>query len=166
MHEPIWLSVARAFVGVLELPGPGSNPLILRWATEIGAPAWYDSDAKAWCAVFLNRILLAVQQPMAGTGYALLRAGTFETYGVPLTTATLGAILVFDRPEGHHVGFYLGERDDAYLVLAGNQANAVSVRWILKSRLTAMRWPADVAVSETGPILITARDGGPSEDEA
>jgi len=143
-YEPLWLSVARAFVGVTEFPGPASNPVILRWARAIKAPTWYDGDDKAWCAVFMNRIFLACQLPMAGTGYGLLRAQSFETWGRPLTSPAPGAVLVFTRPSGHHVGLFWAERaPDAYRVLGGNQDNAVGEARMARDRLTAIRWPVE-----------------------
>lgn len=163
---PIWLSVGRAFMGLSEIPGPQSNPLILRWAKDIGAPAWYNNDSQAWCAVWANRIFMACQMAMSGKGYDLLRARSFETWGQPMREPSLGAVLVFNRPEGAHVGFYLGERDDAYFVLGGNQGNAVSETYIQKHRLSAIRWPAGVALPTTGPVVLIA-DGGPvSRNEA
>lgn len=164
--SPIWLSVAKAFLGLQEIPGPHSNPLILHWAREIHAPAWYEDDDQAWCTVFLNRIFLACQLPLSGTGFALLRAKSFETWGRSLTFPTLGAVLTFSRPEGAHVGLYLGERSDAYRVLGGNQSNAVSEAWILKSRATAIRWPNGVVATPSVPLFLKA-DGSPlSSNEA
>jgi uncharacterized protein (TIGR02594 family) len=166
MREPIWLSVARSFIGLKEVPGAASNPVILQWANDINAPAWYDDDSDPWCAVFVNRILLACQLPMSGRGFDLLRAKSFETWGEALPAPALGAILVFSRPEGAHVGLYLGERHDAYRVLGGNQSNAVGETWIAKTRLTAIRWPSSVPLPVGGRIHLKA-DGSPlSTNEA
>lgn len=165
MSEPIWLSVARAFVGIAETPGPASNPAILRWAADIHAPA-YGSDDTPWCAVWMNRLLLACQLPMAGTGYDLLRAKSFATWGQKLAAPALGCVLVFKRPEGYHVGLYVGERADAYRVLGGNQSNAVTYTWIDKTRLVACRWPAGVPLPAPAPVTV-ATDGQPvSRNEA
>jgi uncharacterized protein (TIGR02594 family) len=139
--DPLWLSVARMSLSVREVPGPGSNPTILQWAKDIGAPDWYADDDSPWCAVFLNRLFMACQMPMAGAGFDLLRAKSFETWGVPLTMPAFGCVMTFRRPEGSHVGLYLGEKDDAYFILGGNQSNAVSQTWIAKSRLSSTRWP-------------------------
>ena len=155
-RDPIWLSVARAFIGLVETPGPASNPVILRWAADIGAPAYTD-DGVAWCAVFVNRILLACGLPLSGRGYSLLRAGSFRDWGqdMPLGPAP-GAVLVFSRPEGHHVGFYVGEDATRYRVLGGNQIDAVSETWINQLRLVAMRWPDGVERPFVGRVVLTA----------
>ncbi len=165
MNEPLWLSVARAFEGVSEVAGPGSNPVILKWARDIHAPSWYDDDDKAWCAVWMNRMCLAMQWALSGKDFELIRAKSFETWGRPLITAVLGAVLVFQREGGGHVGFYLGERPDAYLVLGGNTSNKVSATWIAKDRLTAIRWPDDVPAFSWGPVLLTGT-GALSTNEA
>lgn len=155
MTDPLWLSVGRMTVGIQEVPGTQNNPMIMQWAKDIGAPAWYDEDADPWCAVWLNRLLLACHLPMSGTGFDLLRAKSFEDWGIPLTHPALGCVLTFQRPGGGHVGLYLGERQDAYYVLGANQSNAVSLTWILKERLTAIRWPALHPVT-TGRVWLTA----------
>ena len=148
MTDPLWLSIMRAFIGLQELPGTGSNPVILQWARDLKVPHWYDDDDKPWCALAINRMLMAARLPVArgdksiaAEGYDLLRAKTFETYGRKLDIPAYGCILVFSRPEGAHVGFYLGERKDAYCVLGGNQTNRISIAWVKKDRLVAMRWP-------------------------
>lgn len=166
MAEPIWLSVARLLVGIREIPGPQSNPVILNWARYIGAPAWYHDDDQAWCTVSMNALLKGCQRPMAGTGYALLRAKTFESYGQQLLEPALGAILVFSRDLGGHVGLYLGETETHFFVWGANQGNAVSMAWIEKGRLTAIRWPLGVPLPTGGRVFLRA-DGSPvSTNEA
>lgn len=165
MMEPMWLSVARAFIGITEIPGAASNPVILRWAADLHAPGFTNDDT-AWCAVFLNRILMACQIPVAGSGYDLLRAKSFATWGQGVGASVVGAVLVFQRPEGGHVGLYVGERPDAYRVLGGNQGNAVGVTWIAKDRLVAARWPGGMAVPEASPVLLAASGEPISTNEA
>jgi len=165
MTEPLHLSVARAFVGIRETPGPVSTAVILQWAKDIGAPPWYHDDDQAWCAVWMNRLCMAMQWPLSGTGFALLRALSFETWGRSLSEPTLGCVMVFLRPEGAHVALYLGETPTHYVVLGGNQGNAVSVTSIAKDRLAFMRWPADAPYAATGRIATTAT-GAASDNEA
>ena len=155
-REPIWLSVARSFVGIKEIPGAASQPVILQWAKDIKAPA-YDNDDIPWCALVMNRVLLACQLPMAGTGYDLLRAKSFLTWGQAFEPS-LGAVLVFGRPEGYHVGLYVGERADAYQVLGGNQSDSVGYAWIAKDRLLGCRWPAGAPLPAPGFVFV-ANDG-------
>ena len=81
----------------------------------------------------------------AGLPYPKLymRAKAWSDYGALLRPDALspGAILVFDRAGGGHVGFYAGEDAGHYFVLGGNQSNEVSVMKLGKSRLAASRWP-------------------------
>jgi uncharacterized protein (TIGR02594 family) len=81
----------------------------------------------------------------AGLPYPKLymRAKAWSDYGSLLRPDRLapGAILVFDRAGGGHVGFYVGEDAAHYHVLGGNQGNAVNVMKLGKSRLVASRWP-------------------------
>jgi uncharacterized protein (TIGR02594 family) len=72
-----------------------------------------------------------------------MRAKAWSDYGALLRTDRLspGAILIFDRNGGGHVGFYVGEDAGFYYVLGGNQSNAVNVMKLGKSRLVASRWP-------------------------
>lgn len=164
-REPIWLSVARAFVGVSEIPGPSSNKAILQWAVDLKAPG-FSNDDTAWCAVFMNRLFMACQHPVAGKGYDLLRAKSFLTWGQPLAAPALGAVLVFYRPEGAHVGLYVGERADAYYVLGGNQSNAVTFTWIAKARLAGARWPYGVPLPAPWPVMLADTGAPVSLNEA
>ena len=152
MAEPIWLSVARAFVGTTEQVGPGSNPVILQWAQDLRVP--YTGDDTAWCGLSLNRVLMACQLPLSGKGYDLLRAKSFESWGVPLPQAVPGAVLVFTREGGGHVGIYTAEDATHYVVLGGNQSDKVGYARIDKARLTAVRWPAGVALPTSAPLIV------------
>jgi uncharacterized protein (TIGR02594 family) len=163
--EPLHLSVARMMLGLKEIPGPTSNQVILQWAKDLKAPQWYMDDDQPWCALFMNRLLMACQLPVSGPGFDLLRAKSFEKYGELMGTPSPGAILVFTRAGGGHVGLYLGERLDAYRVLGANQSNSVSEAWIAKDRLTSIRWPQGVPRTNTGRVWLT-NDGKVSTNEA
>tara|TARA_R110000868_G_scaffold307378_2_gene568845 strand:- start:6841 stop:7539 length:699 start_codon:yes stop_codon:yes gene_type:complete len=52
-----------------------------------------------------------------------------------------GAIMVFVRDGGGHVGFAVGEDSTSWYVLGGNQGNTVSITRISKKRMIACRWP-------------------------
>ncbi len=55
-----------------------------------------------------------------------------------------GAVLVFARGPGGHVGFALGQDGTHDHVLGGNQSDAVTIARIAKFRLVAARRPATV----------------------
>jgi uncharacterized protein (TIGR02594 family) len=166
MKEPIWLSVARAFEGLVEVPGTGSNPVILHWADALGIRDIYGNDDVAWCAVFASRIAKACDLPLPGKRYDLLRARSFELWGRALTLPTLGSWMVFKRAGGYHVGWYLGERADAYRIWGGNQKNTVGAIWKAKAELTACRWPDGYPLPLTGAIWLTDTGGPVSVNEA
>jgi uncharacterized protein (TIGR02594 family) len=164
MTLPIWLSVATAFMGLAEIPGPSSNPVIVHWAKELNVP--YANDDEAWCALFLNRIMMACGLPVAGSSYDLLRAKSFATWGNPQAKPSLGSIMVFTRPTGGHVGLYLGETEQNYRIRGGNTANMVGDAWLSKSRLIAIRWPANVVDDLSGPVQLAVTGELISRNEA
>lgn len=138
--EPLWLKIARSKLGTREVPGPKSNPQIVKWIhDDLGIEAYKD-DGTAWCAGFANYCL-----KMAGEANTMsLAARSFINYGQP-AKPQLGAILVFKRGTQSwqgHVGFYVGETATHYKVLGGNQGDSVSIREYPKSALLACRMPA------------------------
>jgi uncharacterized protein (TIGR02594 family) len=58
-----------------------------------------------------------------------VRAKAWASWGANLAAQRLapGAVLVFDRAGGGHVGFYVGEDLSSYHVLGGNQGDRVSI---------------------------------------
>ena len=53
----------------------------------------------------------------------------------------IGAVLIFERGTGGHVGFAIGQDDANFYVLGGNQSDAVTIARIAKSRLLGARFP-------------------------
>lgn len=138
MSNPRWLTVAYRYVGVREVPGPKHNPTIIRWLEKLRA--WWRDDETPWCGVFVAHCMSEADLPYPKL---YMRARAWDDYGALLRRDRLapGAILVFDRKGGGHVGFYVGEDAGFYYVLGGNQSNAVNVMKLGKSRLVASRWP-------------------------
>lgn len=150
--DPAWLTKARSYLGLKEIPGPTHNNKIIKWLNDLGA--WWKDDETAWCGVFVAHCLQASGQPVPKLWF---RAKEWSQYGSLLRPDRLspGAILVFGRQGGGHVGFYVGEDRLHYHVLGGNQNNGVNVSRIFKSRLIASRWPKGVPVI-SGPVQLTA----------
>jgi uncharacterized protein (TIGR02594 family) len=165
-NEPTWLTIARAQIGTRELPGPTHNSSLLAFlnsAKRFNGVIWQD-DEMPWCGGFVAACLLAADiEPVK----IAARAKSWATWGSRLqaTRLSAGAVLVFDRPGGGHVGFYLGEDRAHYHVLGGNQGNAVSVSRIVKSRMTAARWPKGVPVLGK-PVLLAANGTPVTRNEA
>lgn len=137
---PKMLVEALRHYGTLEHKGKGSNPNILAWAKEVGVNGWYADDDIPWCGLFVGVVVKRAGYPIKSD---LLSALSWAKFGetVPKGREMLWDILVFTRTGGGHVGFYVGENDNAFLVYGGNQANAVGFTWIAKSRLFAARRP-------------------------
>lgn len=138
--SPKMLVEALRHYGTLELVGKGSNPNISKWAKEVGVSGWYTDDDIPWCGLFVAMVTQRCNYPHLKP-HLVLAAKEWATYGVKSDTAKLWDILVFSRTGGGHVGFYVGENKDNYLVYGGNQSNAVGFAWIAKSRCIAVRRP-------------------------
>lgn len=160
MSNPRWLTVAYRYVGVREVSGPKHNPTIIRWLEKLRA--WWRNDETPWCGVFVAHCMSEADLPYPKL---YMRARAWDDYGALLRRDRLapGAILVFDRKGGGHVGFYVGEDAGFYYVLGGNQSNAVNVMKLGKSRLVASRWPRGEPVIG-GPVQM--KGGMISTDEA
>lgn len=157
---PNWFDIAGTYLGTKEVVGAGSNPKIMQMASRLGGwlQSFYKDDDIPWCALFVNNCL--AEAGLKGT--RSLAARSFETWGVPMLEPSLGAVLVFVRPGGGHVGFYVGQRvDGALRVRGGNQGNAVSEVWIEAKRLTAIRWPLEVPLPTSGRVILQG-DGMPT----
>ena len=116
--EPIWLGVAREYIGLKETPGVDTNPTILGWLTKLNA--WWHNDATPWCGVYVAYCLQSV-------GIAIpreyMRAKAWLKWGTPLGAPVLGCIVVFARTGGGHVGFVVGEDDRGNLLVQIGRAH-------------------------------------------
>ena len=157
MTEPPWMIDARAAIGVRETPGPGNSPTIMGWARRLGGKVLgmaYGADAIPWCGLFVAECMVEADikpPPIA------VRAKAWATWGAPCPPQ-YGAVLVFARDGGGHVGFYSGETPTAYQVLGGNQGDAVCLALIAKNRCIAVRWP--IGHAETARRVEIASAGG------
>ena len=160
MTRPRWLRIAETYTGMAEIRGPKHNSTILGWLDKLGA--WWRDDETPWCGVFVAHCVQDVGLPYPKY---YMRAKAWVDYGSLLRPDRLapGAILVFDRAGGGHVGFYVGEDDGHYFVLGGNQGNAVNVMKLGKGRLLASRWPKGEPVTGK-PVYL--RGGKVSTNEA
>lgn len=161
-----WYKEAQRLVGTREVKGPGNSPTIMGWIKALGAKILgidVRDDSTPWCGTFVAHCM-----QVAGIAPAKIavRASAWGTWGSPLTAAQLapGAVLVFQRPGGGHVGFYVGEDASCYHVLGGNQSDMVNITRIEKSRCIARRWPTGIPVTGK-PVMLTAK-GQVSTNEA
>lgn len=135
-----WMTTAESLLSTKETPGSGNNPTILTWAKSIGGwvASYYKQDSIPWCGLFTiwcfkaNDIKVSLDNPLYSLNW--LKFGT-------KTDPCYGAIMVFSRTDGGHVGFYVSEDAEAYHILGGNQENSVNVTRVSKSRFKGARWP-------------------------
>lgn len=165
--SPRHMAVAISLLGTKEIPGAKSNDRILQWAKDLGLASIYTNDDTAWCGLFFCHVMKEAGRPVVletKDKYDYLRALKFATWGKEVKVPAFGDILIFKRPEGGHIGFYVGEDKKAYHVIGGNQGNSVSVTRILKRRLFATRRPEYISFKPE-PVLLTSA-GKISSNEA
>lgn len=156
--EPLWVTYARDHVGTKEIPGPKHNPKIVQWLIKL--KAWWRDDETPWCGTFVAHCFdtLAIKPPKNW-----FRALAWLEWGVAVAPR-LGAVAVFERKGGGHVGFLVGETATTYAVLGGNQGNEVNIMSLSKERLRGCRWP--VGVSKSPVIALPKIKSKKSENEA
>lgn len=162
-----WLKTAYSYMGEKEIPGPKSNPKIIQWAKNIGGwiGSWYKNDDVPWCGLFVAECFNAHKFSVSQKSLSAL-AWAYWGQKSPIAE---GAVLVFKRSGGGHVGFYVGEDRTAFHVLGGNQSNSVSITRIDKRRLVAVRWPREVHPPANEQRIIkgsTSNFGPLSQNEA
>ena len=164
---PVWFDEAGRLMGVRETAGAKSSAVILGWARSLGGwvESVYRDDATPWSGLFVAHCIGATlpEEPLPGNPLSAL---AWKKFGVPLAKPRLGAVCVFERKGGGHVGFYVGEDATAIHVRGGNQSDAVTQTRVLKSRLVGFRWPATVPLVGDGQAIAVAAKGGISTNEA
>lgn len=159
--EPQWLSRARDFIGLHEIPGAMNEPKIVQLWRDAHMEYIHD-DETAWCSAFVCAML---ERSMINSTRKA-NARSFEHWGIDCndlgtSEIPLGAILVFNRPpnpEQGHVGFAVGITPEGNLmVLGGNQSDKVSIATFKKGRLISARWPteesANLGLLKSLPVL-------------
>jgi len=155
--EPVWMREARRLMGVREVVGKGSNPVIMSWAKRLGGwiAGYYTDDDIAWCGLFMAHVigLTLPREPLPANPLGALN---YNKFGRQLKEPALGAIMTFTRPGGGHVAEYVGEDATHFHVLGGNQSNSVGITRIEKGRLSDIRWPKTGEKENLGRVHLTA----------
>jgi len=140
MRELPWIVEGKKVFGLHEKHNKGQ---LTRWLKSDGRRLG-DTEKLPWCGDYVET---AIKNALPNEEfYGRLKenpywARNWIRFGVE-TPPVYGAILVFSRGNGGHVGFAVGQDKDDFYVLGGNQSNAVTISRISKSRLLAARWPA------------------------
>ncbi len=139
--------VAQTFLGVTEVAGHLSNPLVLAMLQLDSR--WIEDDICPWCSAFVNFICRTLDLPRSRSLAA--RSWLLVGQSIPLTDARAEEDLIVLSRGGTgqpgpavitasgHVGFYVGQTDTHVSVLGGNQGNAVSIALFPKSQILSIR---------------------------
>lgn len=165
--EPVWMRDARRYLGLREVVGKGSNSTIMSWAKHLGGwvASFYADDDIPWCGLAVAA-WIAITLPEEPLPSNPLGALNWRTFGIGLGSPSLGAILVFSRSGGGHVGLYVGEDATHYHVLGGNQSNSVSITRVAKNRLVAIRWPKTGGNPAGGRVYLSSAGVRVTRNEA
>lgn len=136
-----WMDTAQGHLGLKEIHGKRHNAKIMSWADDVGGwvKNYYDKDEIPWCGLFIagctlaNEIEIDIKNPLSALAW---NKSGFDV------EPCFGAIMVFVRKGGGHVGFYVSEDNNNYHILGGNQSDMVSVTKVRKNRFRGARWPS------------------------
>lgn len=165
MKELAWIARARNYIGLREIDGSRHSPKIVSWWQAIGAP-WFKDDETPWCGAYVGGVLseVGIPPPARGAGAS---ARAWLKFGVKLDEPAYGAIVVFERGAGGHVGFVVGrDQHDNLMVLGGNQGDAVNIKPFAPARVLGYRWPSKFPLAERFNLPLLTSDGRPSKNEA
>ena len=143
--EPKWLALAKKELGTIEIPGPRSNPQVVKYYVDVVGKGM--ADSVPWCAAFVGAMLVRSGEKSSGS----LMARSYCKYG-DRCGAKPGAIVVFPRgrPPSGHVAFVESVSGDKIVCVGGNQGDAVTRRTFPRSSALCFRWPS--AVIQKGVI--------------
>lgn len=161
-----WIEEARRVQGLHERR---DNQSLWSWLRRDGATVG-DPARIPWCGDFVQTaIALSMpEEPIPENPYL---AANWTKFGYEVDPQ-FGAILVFWRGSPSswkgHVGFYIGETNDHFLVLGGNQSNMVNESLISKDRLrvSGARWPGTGLEPSRRRVLVDGRGRTITTNEA
>jgi len=129
-------SLASRYVGIAELEGPDSHPLVSWWLSLCGL-GQTPADSIPWCSAFTNGIAWELRLPRSKSAAARSWLGVGTPIQLPEAEPAFDVVIlkrgkapqpgptVLNAPG--HVGFFAGLEGDRVLILGGNQADQVSV---------------------------------------
>lgn len=167
---PNTIGLALQELGVKEIIGKGSNKTIISWRDELNLAgvriAGFSDDDTPWCGLFAAIVTYRRMGVSTEPVESPLWARNWASYGYKADKPSLGDVLVFKRGNGGHVAFYIGEDDDCYHIIGGNQGNCVSITRITKSRLLAARRPPYKIQPSSVKVYKLSAEGTISKNEA
>lgn len=151
---------ALKYLGTYEYEGSSDNPAILGWAKGLGIKD-YTHDSIPWCGLFVAHVAKVCGKAIPASP---LWALSWSRWGTACTPE-LGCIMTFRRNGGGHVGFYVGEDQESYHILGGNQLDQVSIARIPKGRFVAARCQYKIKPANIRKVYLSP-EGNLSENEA
>ncbi len=128
--------LAQRFVGIHEVEGIASNPLILGMLRL--DDDWPQSDAVPWCSAFVNFIAWELRLPRSKS----LAAKSWLTVGRPINleeAVPQNDVVILTRAGGGHVAFFAGFTTDTVMLLGGNQHDAVDIAEFPRANIVGVR---------------------------
>jgi uncharacterized protein (TIGR02594 family) len=133
-----WVQKAKSYVGTREIRGPKHNPLVVALWSLGKVPLSVNDDETPWCAAFISAVLELAGIKSARTGWAR----SYLNWGQRIPGPAVGAIVVFSRGSGGHVGIVMGrDQNNNLMVLGGNQSDSVNIAPFARRRVLGYRWP-------------------------
>ena len=135
-----WITEAKSALGRHEAR---DRSWLMDWLKHDGRSLG-DPSKNPWCGDFVEtciRVALPEEPLLGALGTNPYWARYWLLFGSEVQPI-IGAVLIFSRGSGGHVGFAIGQDDKHFYVLGGNQSDAVTIARIVKSRLLGARWPA------------------------
>lgn len=162
---PRMVREALALFGTIETTGSANNPIIVNWAKETKTKDddWYNADSIPWCGLFMAVVAQRAEKDLPK---GVLSALSWTNFGTKVKDAALGDVLVFQRKGGGHVGLYVGENDNYYYVLGGNQSDKVCITIIAKNRCVSINRPKYNIMPESAKKYYYNASGVVSTNEA
>lgn len=140
IKELPWIIEAKKVFGLHEVR---DNAKLKAWLRSDGKTLG-DPKALPWCGDYCETVIKnsLPSEPFPGDlGKNPYWARNWILFGKEVTPS-YGAIGVFVRDGGGHVGFLVGEDATDWYVLGGNQSNSVNIVRIDKKRMLGARWPS------------------------
>lgn len=129
VNKPTILSMMEGELGVTEIPGPKSNPRILKYAKDLGYN-WYTNDDTPWCALIMGWAIWRSGREHTGS----LTAKSYLSWGKPATEEDIpsgNVIAVFHRGRAGastgHVGVVKSVSGNTISLVSGNHSNTVAI---------------------------------------
>lgn len=139
---PKWMKFALDEIGVAEVSGAKSNPVILNYRRLAHIAIGGDDSTVPWCAIFVNAMLALAG--VSGTGSAMARSFCNSPAFEKLTVPMIGCIVVQSSnrgPSSGHVYFYTGENALFIQGPGGNENDSVGISMHQKKKVVGYYWP-------------------------